>query len=250
MNLLTKILKQSRRFGVDCVRYNHRTRMASDSRYALGSLLAETEVRTIFDLGANIGQSAMGFRRQFPAAKIFSLELGDEAFRELEEACKDDTNVQLYKEAVSDIDGFKEFFISHDDTCNSLLEPSTTIRNESISSKLSLVGKKKVPCRMLSTFCREHDIRDIDLLKMDIQGGELMAISGASELFVSGSIKVVYCEVLFSAMYKNACGFSDISEAMKQFGYSLYGLYNLQHYLTDGLLWADAIFVSPLISAK
>ena len=224
--------------------------MATDSTYAIEKLLADFNVKTVFDVGANVGQSALAFRQQFPEADVFSFEPAEETFQTLQQACRHDSKIHSYQLAISDVNGEKEFFINEDQSCNSLLESSGEIKNPSLSEKLKPVGSSTVQCQTLETFCNDHSIKEIEFLKMDIQGAELQAIAGGSELFTSGRVKVVFCEVLFSPMYKNACDFSAISNAMKGFGYPLYGLYNLYHFKSDGLLWGDAIFVNPELLKK
>ena len=224
--------------------------MAADSTYAIDKLLTDFAVKTVFDVGANIGQSALAFRQQFPEANIYTFEPAEETFKTLQQACRHDAKIHPYQLAISDINGEKEFFINEDQSTSSLLESSREIKNRSLHEKMKPVGSSTVQCQTLETFCNQHSIREIEFLKMDIQGAELQAIAGASELFASGRIKVVFCEVQFSPMYKNACDFSAISEAMKGFGYPLYGIYHPYHFLSDGLLWADAIFVNPELLKK
>ena len=219
--------------------------MATDSAYAIEKLLADFEVKTVFDVGAHIGQSALAFRQQFPKANIYTFEPSEETFNTLQQACSHDSKIHPYQLAISDVNGAKEFFITEDQTCNSLLESSRELKTQKLHEKLKPVGSSTVQCQTLETFCDQHSIEDIEFLKMDIQGAELQALAGGAELFTSGRVKVVFCEVQFSPMYKNACGFSAISDAMKEFGYPLYGLYNLYHFKSDGLLWGDAIFVNP-----
>ena len=221
--------------------------MATESTYAIDQLLRRRKVDVIFDIGANVGQTARSYRQLFPDAKIHSFEPSDPAFSTLETTFAGDQKFKAWKLAISNVDGEKDFFCSDDDTCNSLLPPSQEIGNAALREKLTSTRKDKVECSRLDSFCQQNSIGRIDLLKMDIQGAELQAIEGASEKLGSGDIGLVFSEVQFSPLYKDACEFRDISSAMNMHGYKLYGLYNLHHFLEDGLLWGDAIFVHPSI---
>lgn len=243
--MLGKFVKIANHIGLDINRYNHRTRVAKDSAYAIATLLAKQEVRTIFDVGANIGQSALAYRKQFPKASIYSFEPAEATFGELKNNCRADKKMHPFQLAISDAHGKKEFFVNRDDTTSSLLEPSSTLRNEGLQQKLTAAGSVTVNCETLDSFCQKQQISGIDLLKMDIQGAELQAIIGAGQLLKDRKVGVVFCEVLFSPLYKKACDFALVNSAITQFNYSLYGLYNLNHFVDDGLMWADAIFVSP-----
>jgi len=249
--VLKSILRLSRRFGIELSRYDHASRMAGDSDYAVQQLLGSDSVKTVFDVGANTGQSAALYRRLFPKAMIHSFEPAGKTHAELAAAVSGDSLVRTWQLALSDQDGTSEFFVSADPTCSSLLEPSNTVTNADLQEKLQAVGKERVQCSRLDTFCEEQSITQIDLLKMDIQGAELQAIRGAARMLSGGKIRAVFCEVLFSPLYQNACDFELISQAMKESGYKLYGLYNLYHFGGDGLLWGDAIFVHPdLLAAR
>jgi len=219
--------------------------MATESTYAIDQLLRRRKVDVIFDIGANVGQTATSYRQLFPEAKIHSFEPSDPAFSTLASSFVGDQRFNAWKLAISNVDGEKDFFCSDDDTCNSLLAPSQDIGNVALQEKLTSTSKNTVKCSRLDSFCRQNSIGRIDLLKMDIQGAELQAIEGASEKLSLGDIGLVFSEVQFSPLYQDACEFRDISSAMNMHGYKLYGLYNLNHFLEDGLLWGDAIFVHP-----
>lgn len=213
-------------------------------------MLSNQPTRNIFDIGANIGQTATLYRELFPDATVFSFEPFSSTFAELVENFASDPKVLPFQLAVSDEVGMKDFFANADHTTSSLLEPADEVADR-LKSKMTTSSKDSVQCVTLDSFCEEHDIETIDLLKMDIQGAELQAIAGATNLFQRHRISLVFCEVLFSPLYKNACDFSSISDAMSSYGYPLYGLYNLQHFVDDGLMWGDAIFVNPsLLKAK
>lgn len=239
-----------RHLGVDVSRYSHSKRMSTDSSYAIQKLLAGRTVKTVFDVGANIGQSAETYRKFFQHATVHSFEPADETYRELLQSCHHDARIKPWKLAVSDEIGTKEFFVNDDQTTSSLLAPSENVHNASLKQKLRSTGRVSVECITLDAFCQEHSIANIDLLKLDIQGAELQALCGAANLLGSGSIGVVFCEVLFSPLYQNACDFGLISAAMKGHGYVLYGLYNTYHFESDGLLWGDAIYVHPSVLAE
>ena len=50
------------------------------------------------------------------------------------------------------------------------------------------VSAVKVPTITIDLFCERHNIKTIDLLKLDIQGGELLALKGAVNMLQKGGI--------------------------------------------------------------
>lgn len=241
------IRRLCRRFGIDIQRYSPARRLATESDHAIQQLLAGRRVQTVFDVGANLGQSAKFYRSIFPAATVHSFEPSADTHAALSAACAGDPQIRTWQLAISDGAGTREFFINADHTTSSLLAAAEGIHNPDLREKLAGVGSVEVKCETLDSFCRQQAIGEIDLLKLDIQGAELQALQGGAELFRAGRVRLVFCEVLFSPLYRNACDFSLISNAMKSFGYTLYGLYNLHHFASDGLLWGDAIFVHPAL---
>ena len=63
----------------------------------------------------------------------------------------------------------------------------------------------------LDSFCKNEQIERIDLLKMDVQGGELGILKGANQLLAQQKIDVIYSEVFFVPMYQNQPLFGEIS---------------------------------------
>lgn len=90
-------------------------------------------------------------------------------------------------------------------------------------------------------YCLKNNIKSIDILKMDIQGGELAALSGASGLLNSQEIKIVYAEVYFVQQYESEPLFHDVSKFLYGFGFTLQDLYT-PIYGNGNFAWCDAIF--------
>ena len=49
---------------------------------------------------------------------------------------------------------------------------------------------------MLDDFIHENSIEQVDLLKLDLQGSELPALTGASEARQEEKIKYIHCEIM------------------------------------------------------
>jgi FkbM family methyltransferase len=89
----------------------------------------------------------------------------------------------------------------------------------------------------------------VDMLKLDVQGAELLVLIGAARTLPLTS--VVHCEVSFSAMYLGQALFPQIYDHLAARGFALVDLLlpGRYHYLTpsgcttkDKLIWGDAIF--------
>lgn len=101
------------------------------------------------------------------------------------------------------------------------------------------------------------ELRGADLLKIDIQGGELMALQNAEALL--SDILVVQSEVEFLPLYKNQPLFSDVELFMRARGFMFHRFFPaVSRVFTpmlvgndicagmSQLVWADAVFVRDI----
>ena len=90
-------------------------------------------------------------------------------------------------------------------------------------------------------------------MKIDVQGGEMKVLRGATDLLLKASI--IMTEVEFAPIYKNQPLFSDIDAFLREHGFFLLDLYNESHVpykaslfgdLKSRLMWADAVYVKEM----
>ena len=108
----------------------------------------------------------------------------------------------------------------------------------------SNTGSVTVPTTTLDQFCAEHEIKHINVLKLDIQGGELLALRGAQRMLAAGAIDLIYSEVSFSPIYDGQAFFHDLAPLLLGYGYPLYNLFPLTHTRNGIVSWTDAIWIS------
>ncbi|NET11882.1 MAG: FkbM family methyltransferase [Okeania sp. SIO1H6] len=206
-------------------------------------LLQNFNVKTIFDVGANVGKITAKYRELFPQAKIYSFEPFPEEFQKLQLKFKEDNSVELQNFAVGKSVGVKEFYVNQKSATNSLL--SRPKKGKKYYSRTGeTVSVTNVCVKTIDEFCREAEISEISILKMDIQGGELLALQGAIEQLSASSILLIYAEVFFVTHYENSPLFYEICSFLAEYQYTLYGIYNIVHARDGQMRYADAIFLS------
>lgn len=231
----------SKKFGYEFVKLTYKTDAFRQQRKLLEGMAADT----IFDLGANTGQTAAHYRRFFPSATIWSFEPFAESFKTLSEAHRHDARVKPHQLAVSDSSGTRSFFISRGSQMNSLLSVSPDGPLHMGGRLAEVIDEVKVSTVTLDEFTCRNQIDRINILKMDVQGGELLALQGADRLLKESRIDMVYCEVLFALLYERGAMFDQVWRFLERYGYTLYGLYNLTYNKFGYLGFGDAIFISP-----
>jgi len=201
------------------------------------------QVKTIFDLGANRGDTVARYLQLFPSAMIYAFEPFIESFKILNERFKENPRVTCHALAISNREGENIFYVNKNVDTNSLLRPKET----GLSSDRQVENKDqiKVQATTLGKFCLTNGISTIDILKMDIQGGELAALQGVENLLKDQRIKLIYTETYFIQQYDQQPLFHDISKFLFNYNYVLKDIYS-PIYGKGNLSWADVIFVSKI----
>ena len=137
-----------------------------------------TKVRRpfIIDCGAHIGIASFYFKQRYPDARILAIEANPQnvelLLRNLELQAYED--VEVVSGAVSDHDGDITFYVSADDS-NLWTWADTTVRGMAEEQEIKRRQEFKqiiVPSIRLSTLID----REVDLLKIDIEGAEMMVL--------------------------------------------------------------------------
>jgi FkbM family methyltransferase len=217
---------------------------AADIYAAQARILAGQAVPVVIDAGAFVGDTPLKYHQLFPDAVIHALEPDPENFRQLEQFTAAVPNIRRHPLAAGDFDGTTVLHRNGYAPTHSLL-PRPSAGKRYFPETAGAVGFVEVPVTRLDTFCRQQAIDFVGVLKLDVQGGEVAALTGATELLSAGRIGVLCTEVAFVPHYRDAPLMLDVWQLLAKFGYTPYDLH-AQLYGTDGQLrYADALFVSP-----
>ena len=196
---------------------------------------------TIFDIGAYDGRISKEFLMKFPQAEIHAFEPFPESFEKLNKLKESQKGLIANNCAIADTIGHKDLHVNSFSPTNSLYESNSV--NDYHNNLMKTQNIISVKTDTIDNYCKANAIQHIDILKMDIQGGELDALKGAEELLSKKKISYIYVEVEFVEMYKKQPLFIDIASYLKGYGFSLYNLYHSVIDSTGQLMWADALFV-------
>jgi FkbM family methyltransferase len=208
-------------------------------------LLSGIKVQTIFDIGAHVGQTVAEYSRLFPESTIYCFEPFPESFEELRRRFEGNSLIKPIHFAVSDkAVQARKFYVNQDSATNSLLP---TVEDKEYRLPLNIyknVAIIEVPVTTIDDFCKRESINEIQILKMDIQGGELMALKGATEKLNQEAVLLIYTEVEFVPLYKGQVLFYDICDFLSGYGYTLFDIYDVSYTRSGQLRWCNAIFLS------
>jgi FkbM family methyltransferase len=189
----------------------------------------------ILDVGANVGQSVEAFRSWFPHAHIHSFEPSPETFARLKTNAANLPNVNCWNIAL----GSEPADLPLNE--NSMHEWSSLLPSDRAWGKVE--KQTMVPVRTVDEFCREQGVRQIDVLKSDTQGFEMEVLRGAQRMIEDGRVGFVFCEVLFTRLYKGAPPFTRICDFLMDRGFLLVSFYAFSHTKAGIADWSDVLFI-------
>jgi FkbM family methyltransferase len=209
-------------------------------------LLPEASDRVIFDIGANDGQTVAMYRELYPRATIHAFESLPDLSRGLQEKFKSDPFVRLNSFAIADTKGTARFNVNQKSDTSSLLQTDPSRLSETYQAIQKTVQVIEVPTQTIDGYCGDSAIERIDIVKLDIQGGELKALQGARNMLSQGKIGIIYAEAFMLPFYQDQPMLGHICEYLSEFHYVLHGIYNVAFSSRSGrCTWMDTIFVSP-----
>jgi FkbM family methyltransferase len=148
-----------------------------------------------FDVGANYGLYSLLFAKSVGEGSVFAFEPEPWNFERLTRniALNDASAVTPIRAAVFRTDGEVQLNVypREQHGWHTLGRPAMELDGKPCRPEAT-VG---VPAVTLDTFCGEHGIARIDLLKIDVEGAELDVLRGAQTLLESGAIGCVLFEV-------------------------------------------------------
>ena len=167
-------------------------------------------------------------------------EPSNESCKILENKYKQKVNITINHKAVSDFSGSAVLNVNAFNETNSLLESATI--NESINELTKKQSSEEVQVIRLQDYCLQHCINEIDLIKIDTQGNSYNVLLGMEPLLKEKKVKYLYVEAEFVEIYKNEKLFSEIEILMREYGYGIVDIYNMNYLDNERLAWCDVLF--------
>jgi len=203
----------------------------------------------IFDVGAHKGETVSRYRALFPDSSIYCFEPFPENVKILRSRYSSDPSVHVYECAVSDVNGRKDFYVNENDATSSLL-PRTNGERRYYSKAADSRCTMEVDTRTIDEILQQNDIDHIDILKFDIQGGELMALKGAEKALQESRVSIIYTETLFVPHYEKNPLLLDLWKFLDQYTYTFFDIYDLFRATNGQLRFADVLFINKDIRSR
>jgi FkbM family methyltransferase len=157
---------------------------------------------TIFDVGANKGQSIGFFKEIYPKSKVFAFEPSEKIFDSLQKFVKDNSyqDISIFQIGIGDIQGTINFYESALDETSTFVLPNDD--SQYLKNKNRILMQRSedafhataAQITTLDKFILEKQIDHVDILKIDVEGFEFEVLLGAQNALSKGKIGVIQLE--------------------------------------------------------
>ncbi len=184
--------------------------------------LPHFEPSVIFDVGANVGQSALAYSAAFPAAQIHAFEPVPTTFRQLSAAVRDRANVHVHQLALSRAEGAATMLTQADSTLSRVTRAGAAETGVMV----------EVRTRPGHAVAAELGVGLISYLKIDTEGHDLEVLRGFEP--VLDDVDFVQVEASMNPYNKTHVPFRDMEDYLRAQGFLLFGFYDQTMEWQDG----------------
>lgn len=206
----------------------------------LARLVQGRRVRFIVDAGASDGRVSRRLLACFPEATVFAFEPNPLYAEPLRAFASSEPRFRPQQIALAAAPGQRTLHVTRSAGGTSLFQPTAELR-EYAAPSAEVLRLIEVSTMRLDDWAEGEGVAGIDVLKLDVQGGELDLLDGARRL-LKNSVAIIYTEVLFHPLYEHGALFGQIDQFLREMGFALFNLYGPKADRRGALLWANAIY--------
>lgn len=176
---------------------------------------------TVFDIGANDGESTLG--HALAGHTVWAFEPHPYFCEVILSKTAGLPNHRLFRAAVSDFDGWSDFYIYESEDCSSLMPVREGYEREWTHLRpgsMNLLHSLRVEVVTLERVIRENRIRRVDWLHCDAQGNDLKVLAGLGDMVRLVAGGVVECVARPDlALYEGQCSLGEVEAWLSGAGF-------------------------------
>jgi len=192
----------------------------------------------VFDVGANVGATAIAFARGFPQATVYAFEPVAGTFQTLAENVAAETRIRPLNLALGRRAGRARMRIQ-----------ALSVSNRIATWRDYYRPHETVTMASGDAFCAEHAIEEIGFLKIDAEGHDLEVLRGFSAMLKASRVDLVEAEVGMNPENRMHASFGSVQKFLERRGYRLFLLYDFGRDAAFSgrvvLRRCNAVFASP-----
>jgi FkbM family methyltransferase len=182
----------------------------------------------IIDAGAHVGLDTVEMSRMWPGSAVHAFEPIPEVFDQLLKNTQGFKNVRCYPLALSDSNSSQQIYVSsgESDASSSLYPPKEHL---SVHPNVKFLESIQVPTLTIDAWASKHNIDHVDLLWLDMQGGELAALKASPKILKT--VRAIHTEVLLQELYESCPLYPEVRDWLMSQGFKVE---------REELVWQDA----------
>lgn len=209
--------------------------------WALGSNLGVT-LKGLIHIGAHDGEEELRTIENLGMESGLLVEANPAVFERLEKNCRGKPGVIAVNSAILDRSGPVQFRLTDFDKSSSLLKLGT---HRDLYPWVSECGLIEVEGITLDELLRTRNLNParFNVMSLDIQGAELLALHGARETL--SHIDLIFTEVSFEDLYEGCGQVDQVDDYLAQFGFRRVYTFTL-----ECPAWADALYAKCALPVR
>ncbi|MCB9173547.1 MAG: FkbM family methyltransferase [Flavobacteriales bacterium] len=173
------------------------------------SSFPNNQIKKIIDIGANIGNYTLALKHAYPDSEIHSFEPNSTNHLRLTKNIELNgfKNIHVNKVGLSDKKGELKLFFDEKNMGAATLAENVGSKHETILLET------------LDNYCVQNNITNIDLLKIDIEGGEINCLKGAVDILEKTTKGIIQLEVDYGHCKRLGYSAKELFDFPMQYGY-------------------------------
>lgn len=189
------------------------------------------------DIGAYDGSFFDIIKRDKKINKAVLVEPQTDLYKKLCEKYKNDQSILVFNELLGNTKQVSEFYVNNLKATSSIFKFNDDIVGENLDK--TCVETVRLKVNLLDELV-PAEMKKIDLLKVDVQGAELLVLQGAEETLKK--TVALWIEVSFKKIYEESVLFSEIKTWLESRGFLMKEILPGYRAINGELLQADCLF--------
>ncbi len=170
----------------------------------------------ILDVGSRDGEQSIEFTKYFPNCMIYSFECNPNTLDICKRNIQNYNNIKLIEGAIHDYNGTCRFYpINKEKTITTWEDGNPGASSLFIASgdypyERYVQDEITIRCHRIDTVLEEYGIDKVDLIWMDLQGAELLALQSMGNLL--HTVDYIHTEVSYRKMYHGQVLFPELNQ--------------------------------------
>lgn len=179
------------------------------------------DVRVVFDVGANVGQSALPFLEQYPDCHVYCFEPVEANFQKLRARLGNNERVRCVQAALGRSAGQVRMILNGRGDRFRLAQGNGSAAPDGCTVA--------VPIDNVDAYAAAADVEQIDFLKIDTEGHDLAVLEGADRMLSEGRVQMVQVEAGMNPENMLHVPLAKLQRFLETRDYYLFAFYEQHH---------------------